>query len=384
MNLIFCILLGIVAVFLLLIFGYDSIIEIIEKYSHFHIGRWKNILIWKKAVEKKAKKWMIYTPELRLRDDNRYLLIDKITGKSGKNMVQSWQKAGCILGVSTVESSNILIKRVQKRLIDSKGNWKIQIDKIDYALLAYSILKVETNVDSIKPAMDSMIECIENNICEDGMISYSGGKESDRRYVDTLGFVCPFLSLYGKTFNKPEYIDMAVNQIRSFDKFGFYKSLPVHCFQYETNLPLGVYGWGRGIGWYTLALTETYNSVQTQFDKEYIELRMSDCAHKWSVFERKAGGFSTIVQVKNGHYDSSATAMIGHFYATCGKVFVNEAFLQIANRCLEQLIKHTKINGVIDGCLGDTKDLGVFSQKYSSMPFVQGLALILYAELNTK
>ena len=39
------------------------------------------------------------------------------------------------------------------------------------------------------------------------------------------------------------------------------------------------------------------------------------------------------------------------------------------------------INGVIDQCQGDTIDIGIFSEKYGSMPFVQGMTLRLAAIL---
>lgn len=382
MNPVLCVFMGMIALVFILLLGYDAVYSLIEKYSHFHIGRWDSQAKWKAAVEKKAKKWLLHTPILRIRDDNRYLLIDTITGKSGKNMVQSWQKAGCLMGVSALDLSDKCIEKAKKQLIDDTGNWKIPVNKIDYALLAYSILKTEADAARIKPAMDSVIACIENNLCPDGMVSYSGGKDTDRRYVDTLGFVCPFLSLYGVVYDRPEYVKMAVDQIRLFDASGFYMDLPAHCFQTGSNVPLGIYGWGRGMGWYSLALIETYRSVRLQSDKDFLLSRMNECAEKWKRYERLSGGFSTIAPVTQGHYDSSATVMLGYLYAVCGNELNNETYRSLAQRCLEQLKRHTKINGTIDGCLGDTIDLGVFSQRYGSMPFVQGLALTLYAELN--
>ncbi len=73
---------------------------------------------------------------------------------------------------------------------------------------------------SIRSAMDHMIRCIEDNLCPDGMVSYSAGKTSNRRYVDTLGFVCPFLALYGRIYQEPRYVRMAVEQLRLFRRTG--------------------------------------------------------------------------------------------------------------------------------------------------------------------
>ena len=372
------IILSVVLAVLLVFIGYDALSVLVETYSHFHMGRWSDLTQWKNATYKVCKKWAVKTPTLKLREDCRYLLMDRIRGKYGKKMVQSWQKAGCVLGVYSTEEDLNILQQAKTQLIDDKGNWKITVNKIDYAMLAYALLKAEKDKDSIKNAMDKMVECIEDNLCADGMVSYSAGKNSKRRYVDTLGFICPFLGEYGNVYNKPEYIDLAVRQIELFREKGFYKNLPVHCFQPETEIPLGVYGWGRGMGWYSLGLTDLYLELKEESRKEQLKSYMIEIAENWKQFEND--GFSTIVQTPE-HYDTSATVMLGYFYAVCGKEFNVTEYTEIAKRCLNKVVKHTKISGVIDGCLGDTKDIGVLSQRYSSMPFIQGMAIRLYSVL---
>ena len=44
-------------------------------------------------------------------------------------------------------------------------------------------------------------------------------------------------------------------------------------------------------------------------------------------------------------------------------------------------MKVTRINGVLDECQGDTKDIGIFSMQYTAMPFAQGISLRLATEL---
>lgn len=371
---------GTVAFMLLIIIGYDVIAGMIDKYSHYHIGHWGNTNDWESAVLRRTKKWLLRTPVLRIRDDNRYLLIDRLTGKNGKSMVQSWQKAGCFLGVFAVEEKASELEIVKHQLLNDNGTWKKVPDKVDFCMLAYALLKSEKDSMVIKPAMDAMIRCVEDNLCSDGMVSYSGGKNSYRRYVDTLGFICPFLCLYGRIYNKPKYIELAINQVKLFKESGIYHDLPVHCFQSGTGIPLGIYGWGRGIGWYTLALTDIHRELEEAPEKNYIQSCMSEIADTIALYERKDGGFSTIITVDE-HYDSSATAMLGYFFAYCNVVFFEKEYYEIAMRSLEKLIKKTKLNGVVDECLGDTKDLGVFSQRYGAMPFVQGMALRLCSEI---
>lgn len=348
-----------------------------ERLSHFHIGRWDNDTQWKKAVEKVCRKWAVKTPSVRLRDDCRYLLLDIIQKKYSKKMVQSWQKAGCLLGLeeNPNEENKRSIDSAVSDLISSEGQWKIKVDKIDYAMLAYTILKNSNDPAHIRKAMDDMLECILSNLCDDGMVSYSAGKNSKRRYVDTLGFVCPFLALYGKIYDRNEYIDMAMQQVINFRSRGMISGLPVHCFETETATPIGICGWGRGAGWYALGVIDMYPSLPKEQQEDAAKW-IKELAEECKSFEREDGGFSSILQTSS-RYDSSATVMLGYFYERAAQIFDSSDYHNIACRCLKKLKRVTKISGVIDECQGDTKDIGVFSQHYTYMPFVQGMTLRL-------
>lgn len=361
------------------IFGVDILTSLAEDYSHFHMGRWNSAEKWFCAVKKVCMRWALHTPTLRIKKDCRYILIDKITGKYGKKMVQSWQKAGCILGLTAADENSEtidIVSKIKEQLFDHSGSWKIRPNRIDYAMLAYTILRVEKQPELIKKGMDQMIQCIEDNLCDDELVSYSAGKNAKRRYVDTLGFVCPFLALYGKVYDNKKYTKMALNQISQFRKYGIINGLPIHCYETETNMPIGIWGWGRGTGWYTLALIDMYNEINENADKQMLKELLIETADRCLIYEREDGGFSSILQAKNV-YDSSATAMLGYFYANCGLWFSNYEYIEIAKRCLNRLMHVTKINGVIDQCQGDTIDIGIFSEKYGSMPFVQGMTLRL-------
>ena len=363
-----------------LLLGYDAVTAFVERYSHFHIGRWSDTRKWRSAVESICRKWSVRTPILRLRKPCRYLLLDRIRGTYGKAMVQSWQKAGGILGLHEAGDTQALTV-CRKQLLDADGNWTIPVNKIDYAMLAYALLRSETDPASIRSAMDHMIRCIEDNLCPDGMVSYSAGKTSNRRYVDTLGFVCPFLALYGRIYQEPRYVRMAVEQLRLFRRIGLMQQLPVHCYRPDTGLPLGIWGWGRGTGWYTLGLIDLYPELPDGTDRDAVMIWIREIAEACLEFERNDGGFSTILPAGTP-YDSSATAMLGYFYARCGEIFGDIRYTQVASRCRMRLMKMTMVTGVVDGCQGDTIDLGIFSERYAPMPFAQGMTLRLAATLD--
>ena len=358
----------------------DFLMSQYEQYSHFHMGRWKDVPEWRNAVKRKCKKWAIHTPILYIKNDNRYVLVDRFFKNKSKRMVQSWQKAGCLLGIESTNDYKREIEKIRYQLLDNEGNWRTPVNKVDYAMMAYILLRTATNKQTVKPAMDSMILCIEDNLNADGMISYSAGKISRRRYVDTLGFVCPFLALYGKVYNKPEYITMAMQQISLFREKGMLRGLPVHCFSSEDDYPIGIYGWGRGTGWYALALIDTYMEVEDQYYKENLLEWIRELAEKLGQLALEDGGFSTILPAKN-RYDSSATAILGYFLACYGVHHSDEKAIICARRCRTRLMQVTKKSGIIDQCQGDTLDIGIFSQRFSWMPFVQGIALRLDSEL---
>lgn len=372
-------LLGLYVVVTAALLGYDACTAFVERYSHFHIGRWADHASWKKAVRRVCVRWAKRTPVLRIKHECRYLLIDRIRGTYGKAMVQSWQKAGCILGLQ--EDGFMKEQSHGAELIGSNGDWAIPVDKVDYAMLAYAILREAKEPAAIRPAMDHMIRCIEENLCPDGMVSYSAGSGAKRRYVDTLGFVCPFLGLYARIYNEPRYARMAMEQLRLFRERGLLQGLPVHCYHAENGLPLGIYGWGRGAGWYTLGLIDLYPELEEEADRQILRGWLEEATHACMPFEREDGGFSSILPV--GHvYDSSATAMLGYFYARCGHYLGCEEYTRIAQRCRKRLIRVTKIAGVVDECQGDTIDVGIFSQRYAPMPFAQGMTLRLTAVLD--
>lgn len=246
---------------------------------------------------------------------------------------------------------------------------------VDCGMLAYSLLK-STDAERIRPAMDFAAQLIMSRVAEDGTLVYVNDIKSDERYVDTVGLVCPFLACYGVTYGKPEYVSLSVKQLREFSAYGLEKNsfLPNHAYSASSKLPLGVYGWGRGTGWYTLGLLDTYKELPDGEDKQKLKDQMRKVADCYLCFQRPDGGFGYIMQLQKG-YDSSTTAAMSYFYRECATVFKNKVYAETANRCLDKLRSVTRITGAIDWCQGDTKGIGIFAQTFDVMPFAQGLVL---------
>ncbi len=358
-------------------YGVDLIFYLRDRYCRFHIGRWDKST-WETVVEKTARRWVGHTPTVKITDNSRYMLLDFIQGKYRSNSIQSWQKAALILGLleSGDADSRAAARKAAMELLDENGSWKVKPVAVDCGMLSYAILKAVDDPRRVRPAMDFSRALIEGNINEYGMISYTGGRDNPEMYVDTLGLTCPFLALYARVYGVSACEETAYRQLMMYHQFGLLNgtALPNHAFDIRSKLPLGVFGWGRGAGWYVIGLMDTYCELETQRYRDAVRQWIVEAAENYHSYQRKDGGFGSILQRANT-YDSSATAVLAWFYAECFDLLEQEAYRTAADRCLSKLLTKTRITGAIDECQGDTKGIGIFAQTYDVMPFAQGMAL---------
>ena len=343
-----------------------------------HIGNWINKQEWEKAVLHRTNVWIKRTPVVRQTDISRLLLFDVLRKKNKNQNIQSWQSAALLLALTDkMRSEDIsIIKKKISTILQPEGSWKTTPKTVDCGLLSYAVLRF-SDINTVNLAVEDSVRIIEQNIGIDGMIAYSSQPNADERFVDTLGFVCPFLVVYSKKYSKPHYADLAIRQLKIFSEHAIEPSslLPNHAYSAKTKLPLGVYGWGRGVGWYVIGLLDSYLEYpyRESPDRLWLLNQIEKIAISYSVFQKKDGSFGHIFQMESG-YDSSATAVMAYFYAQCGRLFQSKKYLEISTLCLSKLMSVTRRNGAIDYCQGDTKEIGIFSQSFDLMPFAQGFA----------
>lgn len=372
------IILAITLVICLVNYGVDYYYYLKNRYCRFHIGRYENLEDWHKKVEKRAAKWLKKTPTVKITDNSRYMLLDFVTGKYRSHTIQSWQKAALILGLLTSSNDNYRrqAKEASQMLLDENGCWRRKPVAVDCGMLSYAVLKATDDPDKVKPAMDESLSVIMKNINDEGMVSYTGGRENPDMYVDTIGLVCPFLMLYSRIYEDAELENIAFRQLELFHKYGLYPgtALPNHAFNIKSKLPLGVYGWGRGTAWYFIGLMDSYPLFQKKLYKEQVKHWLVEAADCYLNYQRKDGGFGAILQ-RTQTYDSSVTCAMAWFYAEMGDVCKSKTYVEASEKCLKKILSCTRITGAIDLCQGDTKDIGVFAQTYDIMPFAQGMTL---------
>lgn len=353
-------------IILLIICIIPTLIIIVDLYHNIniwqkriHIGRWRNIEDWENAIENRALKWLKRVPIVSQKGSNKYILLDIIKGNYKNSTIQSWQKAGLLMGLNVFED-NIP-----------------QNCHIDASLLGYAILNNHPAPDNIKPKLDIIYHKILETKGNNETIPYRHTIPCIR-FVDTIGLVCPFLVKYGLTYNIPEAITLAERQIREYASFiSPTTKTPPHAYNIKNKVPLGVYDWGRGIGWYILGIIECYSHLYDCCFKDFLKDQIIQLSQYLLKYQLKSGGFSASIFDDTSFGESSSTVLCGLLFNMCYKITQDYTYFKATDKVIAQLIKNTQRNGAIDLCQGDTHGLGNYSMCFGYMPFVQGLTLVL-------
>jgi unsaturated rhamnogalacturonyl hydrolase len=342
--------------------------------QRFFQGRFHSVEEWKQAVLCKNIFWLNHTPTLPANDGN--------SKKSAKESIQVWQSAAIYISLKEYLSNHQNHDALEETKIFEKQiavRYKIdQIVDADYGMLAFSLL----DNSCAKKLTESMLNYILSNRSDTGEVLYKQ-KVNNVAFVDTLGFVCPFLVKYGAVTNQCQYIQIAVQQLELYFKNGLeeHSKLPFHAYMIDSHIMRGICDWARGLAWLLIALMDSYNNLPK--NSEYVsffEKYLKEYADILVKLQREDGGFTW--QLLSGYQtDSSAIAVFGWYMAGCAKIYNSSEYLERAKRCRSFLMMVTNNDGTIDYCQGDTIGIGVYSRKFDRMPFAQGFALRMHEEI---
>lgn len=344
--------------------------------NRIKIGKYSNDHIWQEKVVQKSISWLNNIPKTKIKDENRLLVLDILKNQYTNKALQSWQEASLLLGLNEIfiKTQNSELKtHISKFIhtkIDANGNWISLPKEVDTALLAFAISEVSFIDEKCKkPALDYIYKLLKSKIGADGTIMYRAATQNFR-YVDTVGFVCPFLTKYGLEFEQEEAVDLAISQIKYFEKFGLLDNkIPCHAYEIPTKNPVGIFGWGRGVAWFIIGVLETYKQLPDNHqEKKYLQNILSDLAKTLKKYQKENGSFSWNIFLTDDRSDSSATAVFAWLFK---EINYNEE----AIKALDYLKSVTRRNGAIDFSQGDTKAIGVYSQNFDILPFTQGFIL---------
>ena len=261
------------------------------------------------------------------------------------------------------------INKFIKQAVDKSGNWKQEPKEIDSVILAYSFLNCNwLNHSDLKSLYDTCYQIIQNLIGEDGTIAYRK-HNPNYRYVDTIGFICPFLVKYGNQFNNEEALNLAVKQITAYSQFGMLHAtkIPCHTYNINTNLPSGLHGWGRGLGWYAIGLIDSWIAMPDKSkNKSVLTNEVIAFANVAIEFQNANGGWNWQILNTQSQTDSSTTATLAWFLSNVNEIEEINLKATIArNKAIDYLKSVTRRNGEIDFSQGDTKSIGVYSIEFN-------------------
>lgn len=360
---------------ILSIFMVDFILVFHTWQSRIKIGKFQHDILWKKAVLKKSLHWLNHLPSTKIKDSNHLIIIDILKKQYTNHTVQFWQEASLLSGIYSVYKKNPseemkkeILKFTNKK-IDENGHWKNKPTEVDACWLGYELMNIDfLDQEKMKPALDHLYQLILERIGEDGTVMYRK-HTSNYRYVDTIGFICPFLVKYGLAFNNEEAVNLAFTQIKEYEKYGLLPSkIPCHAYEIHAHNPVGIFGWGRGAAWLILGVLNTYKTLpEDDVQRQDLKNLLEKLANSLSKYQQTNGGFSWSLFI-NDRIDSSATAVFAWFLKKMGRQ--REAYF-----ALEYLKSVTRRNGAVDFSQGDTKGIGVYSQNFDILPFTQGFIL---------
>lgn len=353
--------------------------------SRIKIGRFSDTEIWEKKVLDITVKWLNKTPTIKVTDNERLIIIDILKGNYKRNAIQSWQEASLLLGINEYlkHTNDDKIKKRVNYFIQSKlnndGTWKEIPKEIDAVILGYAFLKLENfNFNKYKPCFDTLLNLIIELKGEEGTIAYRK-HNPNYRYVDTIGFISPFLVRYGLLFNDDQALQLGINQLREFNKYGMLNDLfiPCHTYTISTQIPVGLFGWGRGLGWYATGLIDAWNELpQQHINKHELTQMIVKFAEMALQFQNPNGSWNWLILDKQSRQDSSTTATLAWFFANAASIqSIEKQALESKQKALNYLKQVTRRNGAVDFSQGDTKTIGVHSQQFDTLPFTQGFTL---------
>lgn len=383
MSLLTIVLSGIVFLFLV-IFIIDFIPQFYTWQSRIKIGRFATASQWKQKIASKANKWLKKTPVIKLTDNDRLIIIDVIRGNYKRNAIQSWQEALLILGLNdynSLASENEVTKSINdyiNRKIKSDGTWVTEPKEIDGAILAFSIIYADPGGSSkYKPAMDQVRDLVFSLVGEDGTVAYRK-YTADYRFVDTVGFISPFLMKYGILYNDPECINLSLKQIFEYNEkgFGHKPLLPCHTYKIIGGNLVGLTGWGRGLAWYILGVMDTYKVMpESMHAKQQLRILIKELFDEAVKYQDVSGGFHWILTDQLSRLDSSVTAVLAWFFKECETILDSGPVRDAKEKALNYLKSVTRRDGAVDFSQGDTKAIGVYSLHFDILPFTQGFVL---------
>ncbi|GGZ35929.1 hypothetical protein GCM10007049_31510 [Echinicola pacifica] len=304
--------------------------------------------------------------------------------KSTKSTPYFYPKAFLFTGLTDYAISHqdsSLMKEIKKEFNfyikeDGRPSFEVNIvDQIPFGMAAINFYRFYGEEKYKKMADYMFLKILEWRSEETGLIYYRTDHINKFYYVDTLGMICPFLSRYYYYFDVSTAKVIARNQLDYFINHGIDQDsqLPFHAINIKQGLKVGPTNWGRGIGWYYLAMSEYTKYTRDLFLNETIfELNITleglkNDTNTWTQFPGSSE-----------HFDASATVMFLYCILS----------LQPNHDLQDQVISilaPEMLNGNLLSTSGDTHSINKYSTTFGNSELSHGIFLMtLGLEKNLK
>ncbi|ART49640.1 hypothetical protein CBP33_17210 [Acidovorax carolinensis] len=284
--------------------------------------------------------------------------------------------------------AEILKSAIDKQL-DHSGAWKYSLNTAFKFLMCTHVVRLWELTGKeryLRAATDALTQLKKMKRASNGAFLYLPTR--DEVLVDTLGMICPFLGACTKSLGINEAGDLLREQLELYWKNNMdaETGLPFHGYYAGGPTKLGNLGWGRGVGWYMLAMASAQSCIKP--DTDFAE-KISD----WNLRilqtllrnQRDDGHWSEFILIKS-RADSSATSMIVLSLTPesqdkkTGIDEISNSLKQSIQSARLAIIKSTGRDGLIQHATGEAPALGSYSHAHGNYPWAQGFGTAALAQ----
>lgn len=258
-------------------------------------------------------------------------------------------------------------KTIFDKILDDQGSPKFLMDKPDqvpFGLTSLSLYEKFNDQKYLKFS-EHIFQFILKSLNDEGVMPYN--KTSNNQYVDVLGMIVPFLIEYYKVTGNDDVLILAKKQIDFFEKHGIDSAtfLPSHSFNSKSLIRTGSANWGRGFGWYVLAINAV-NSVDGSYLSKLENIHRNVPEMKKYIYSQFPGSSQKV--------DISATIMLLNCFLDSGIINITkEEFINTFQQYLQ--------DGYVMQTSGDTIGINDYSDFFGKSEFSQGMFLLILSKL---
>lgn len=372
---------GIVILFGLCVLGFicglslfvDLWVRFLSRVNRRKLSRhcWANRKQWMERVTEASSRMVKSRPTLRIYDKNWGILYAKICGFYTNRVSSSWHYAPLIASVKGEGDETDVLSGIKvEELDDGFGLYLL------WRLKDFSFQMMKVHVDKFV----ALLKLRENS---EGLICYRNWVGmKDMFFVDSIPFMCPGLIRYGVQSNQANIVDLAIRQIKFYYDVGYYSVAGLYATgcSMSKRMSNGLFGWGRGTGWWCLGILFSYLECPEGEYKAWLKTLLEETAANIVKWQCKDGGWCTYL-VLQYPYDSTATAIFVYFLMQVDKINQTKRYADVIQCGIEKLMSATRSDGRIDLCEGDCHGFGKYSQLYTISPFGQGIVQMIVNEL---